>query len=205
MSRSPETPLGQKVLKFDLDDLSSGPEWLSDGCLLIVSGQKHQLVTFDAKTKALHVYADISRVTAVQVNGMVVDAAGRAYTSNFGFDHKRPFRCKSATLVRVDTDHNVTVESTKMMFPNGAVITPDGKTLIIAETLSGFLTAFDVANDGTDAEGCVWVAIPRVGLYNAAGGLVRMHEGGEAVDVLEFSRNSITNGVYECQLSTDAR
>jgi hypothetical protein len=49
------------------------------------------------------------------------------------------------------------------------------------------------------------VAIPRVGLYNAAGGLVRMHEGGEAVDVLEFSRNSITNGVYECQLSTDAR
>jgi sugar lactone lactonase YvrE len=132
----------------ELDDLSSGPEWLSDGCLLIVSGQKHQLVTFDAKTKALHVYADISRVTAVQVNGMVVDAAGRAYTSNFGFDHKRPFRCKSATLVRVDTDHNVTVESTKMMFPNGAVITPDGKTLIIAETLSGFLTAFDVANDG---------------------------------------------------------
>ncbi|KAF1336126.1 Cytochrome p450 86a2, partial [Globisporangium splendens] len=226
--------LGQKVLKFDvskrrgevvceMDDLPSGLGWLPDGRLLIASGKKRQLVTFDAKTKALEVYADISKVTDVQVNDMVVGTAGQAYVGNFGFDHKRPFQCKSTTLVRVDTGRNVTVESTKMMFPNGTVITPDGKTLVIAETLSGFLTAFDVAKDGSlsnrriwanvgmppdgiclDAEGCVWVAIPHIGIYNTAGGLVRIREGGEVVDVLGFSRNGIKNGVFACQLGTDA-
>jgi sugar lactone lactonase YvrE len=224
----------QKVLKFDvskrrgqvvceMDDLPSGLGWLPDGRMLIASGKKRQLVTFDAKTKAIEVYADISNVTSIQVNDMVVDAAGQAYVGNFGFDHTHPFTCKSTTLVRVDIDRNVTVESTKMMFPNGMVITPDGKTLITAETFSGALTAFDIAKDGSlsnrrvwakigvppdgmclDAEGCVWVAIPQVGIYKTAGGLLRVREGGEVVDVLGFSCNGIKNSVFACQLGTDA-
>ncbi|MCB1744166.1 MAG: SMP-30/gluconolactonase/LRE family protein, partial [Gammaproteobacteria bacterium] len=68
-----------------------------------------------------------------------------------------------------------------LFFPNGTVITPDGKRLIIAETRANRLTAFDVAADGRlsnrrlfadlgshypdgiclDAAGAVWVADPR--------------------------------------------
>ena len=68
-----------------------------------------------------------------------------------------------------------------LAFPNGTVITPDGKTLIVAETFAHRLTAFDVAADGAlsnrrvfaeiercfpdgiclDAEGAVWVADAR--------------------------------------------
>src|SRR3546814_11245331 len=67
------------------------------------------------------------------------------------------------------------------MFPNGTVITPDGRTLVIGETRAQRLTAFDRAADGTlsnrrvwadlgahypdaiclDAEAATWVADPR--------------------------------------------
>jgi sugar lactone lactonase YvrE len=70
------------------------------------------------------------------------------------------------------------VAATDLHFPNGSVITPDGKTLIVAESLAMRLTAVDVAPDGSldnrrvwaqlgtripdgtclDAAGCVWVA-----------------------------------------------
>lgn len=226
--------LGQKVLKYDLnkkrgevvcelDDLPSGLGWLPDGRLLITSGKKRHIVVYDDRLQKVELYADISNVTSVQVNDMVVDAAGQAYVGNFGFDHTHPFTCRSTTLVRVAADRTVSVEATKMMFPNGTVVTPDGKTLIIAETFSGALTAFDIANDGSlsnrrvwahigmppdgiclDAEGCVWVSIPHVGIYETAGGLLRIREGGQVVDILGFSRNGIKNGVFACQLGTDA-
>eukprot|EP01036_Dinobryon_divergens_P044573 gene44573-59475_t len=81
---------------------------------------------------------------------------------------------------------------------NGMVITPDGGTLIVAETDGHRLTAFDIAPDGglsgrrvfaqfdptvqpdgiaLDAEGAVWVA-------NPAGqpGVLRVLEGGVITD-----------------------
>src|SRR5450755_3051512 len=63
-----------------------------------------------------------------------------------------------------------------LQFPNGMVITPDGRTLIISESFAGRLTAFDIDGDGglsgrrvfaeglgpdgicIDAEGAVWVS-----------------------------------------------
>ena len=61
-------------------------------------------------------------------------------------------------------------------FPNGMVVTPDNRTLIISESFTGTLTAFDIAEDGglsrrrvfadglgpdgicIDAEGAVWTS-----------------------------------------------
>ena len=48
----------------------------------------------------------------------------------------------------------------ELMFPNGTVITPDGRTLIVAETLGARLTAFDVAADGTLSNRRVWAEVP---------------------------------------------
>ena len=85
-----------------------------------------------------------------------------------------------------------------MRFPNGSVITPDGRTMIVAESMARRLSAFDVAADGAlsnqrvwagtgshipdgiclDDEGAVWVA--------DAGGphCVRIREGGEVLEVV---------------------
>jgi sugar lactone lactonase YvrE len=144
-----------------------------------------------------------------------VDAHGRAYVGSFGFDldgfvaehglgaalgEPGPPR---ATLARVDPDGSVHEAASGLRFPNGAVITPDGSTMIVAETMGRRLSAFDVAADGSlsnqrvwasfdrrlpdgiclDAEGRVWVANPAA----AECVLVAGRDGGpgEIVDVIE--------------------
>lgn len=225
-----------RVLKYDLatertevvcevPDRPSGLGWLPDGRLLISAGaEKRQVLVFDAATNSLETYVDLTSVTRVQANDMVVDPRGQLYAGNFGFDHTDALACMSTTLVRVDTERNVSVEATGMVFPNGSVITPDGKTLIVAETFGGRLTAFDIADDGSlsnrrvwadlglppdgiclDAEGCVWAAIPQVGIYKTAGGVIRVREGGEVMDMVGFGQNGVLNGVFACVLGTDAR
>jgi sugar lactone lactonase YvrE len=123
---------------------------------------------------------------------MVVDGAGRAYVGNFGFDRHRGEPERATSLARVDPDGRVARAADDLLFPNGTVITPDGRTLIVAETLAHRLTAFDVAADGSlarrrgfaqldgcfpdgiclDAEGAVWVADAR------APRVIRVLEGG---------------------------
>ena len=73
---------------------------------------------------------------------MVVDAAGRAYVGNFGFDlhgemrGERPASSPTMYRVRVDPDGRVQRAADDLEFPNGTVITPDGRTLIVAETMA---------------------------------------------------------------------
>ncbi|TYZ59070.1 hypothetical protein PybrP1_007190 [[Pythium] brassicae (nom. inval.)] len=208
----------------DVPDKPSGLGWLPDGRLLIAAGaEPRQVLVFDGATNALEMYADMTSVTRVQANDMVVAADGSLFVGNFGFDHTDALACTSTTLVRVAADRSVSVAATGLLFPNGSVITPDGKTLIVAETFGGRLTAFDIAADGQlsnrrvwadvglppdgiclDAEGCVWAAIPHVGIYKTAGGLVRVREGGEVVDMVGFGQNGVLSCVFACQLGTDA-
>jgi sugar lactone lactonase YvrE len=152
-----------------------------------------------------------------------VAQSGRAYVGSFGFDMANVAAYSRSAIVSVGVGGDVRVDATDMIFPNGMVITPDGKTLIAAETFAGLLTAFDVGEDGKlshrrvwanvgsfvdgiclDAEGCVWVSIPQSGLYPTGGGLVRVQEGGQIMEVLGFGANGIKNGVFACQLGTDA-
>jgi len=98
---------------------------------------------------ALALHADVSAFTGGLLNDMVVDGRGRAYVGNFGFDLMGGAAPASAALVRVDPDGAATVAAEDLRFPNGAVLTPDGRTLIVAETFGNRIAAFDVADDGT--------------------------------------------------------
>jgi len=101
------------------------------------------------------------------------------------------------------------VAADELHFPNGCVITPDGRTLVVAETLGLRLTAFDIAPDGTlsnrrtwatlgmrapdgiclDADGHVWIA-------NAiAPECVRVAPGGEIVESVQTDQPC-----YACML-----
>ncbi|MEM6626422.1 MAG: SMP-30/gluconolactonase/LRE family protein, partial [Pseudomonadota bacterium] len=90
-------------------------------------------------------------------------------------------------------------EAEDMLFPNGTVITPDGGTLICAESEGCRLTAFKRAEDGTlsdrrvwadlgeygpdgiclDASGAVWASIIADGVF------LRVAEGGEILQTLK--------------------
>ncbi|MCH8981164.1 SMP-30/gluconolactonase/LRE family protein, partial [candidate division KSB1 bacterium] len=74
---------------------------------------------------------------------------GRAYVGNFGYDRHRGEPLRSACIARVDPDGSVSVAAEDLIFPNGTVITPDGKTLIVAEMRGHRLTAFDVMPDAS--------------------------------------------------------
>ena len=153
--------------ELELDDQPSGLGWLPDGRLLVVGMHRRQLLRTDPDGIKLH--ADLSAVAAYHTNDMVVDAQGRAYVGNFGFALDEALAERgvdgvlashpTARLARVDPDGSVHVAAGDLHFPNGCVITPDGRTLIIAETLGLRLTAFDVAPDGTLSNRRVWATV----------------------------------------------
>lgn len=186
----------------------SGLGWTPDGRLLAVSMLDRRLLRFE-DGRATEV-ADLSALATGPCNDMVVDAKGRAYIGNFGFDRHRGEAQRTACLVRVDPDGTARVAADDLLFPNGTVLTPDGRTLIVGETLANRLTAFDVAPDGglsrrrvfaqfedvfpdgicLDAEGAVWVADPR------GGRVVRVFEGGRVARTVATA----PRGSYACML-----
>lgn len=158
---------GVQRIELELDDQPSGLGWLPDGRLLVVSMAALKLLRQDFD--GLKVHADLSELSVHLCNDMVVDTTGRAWVGNFGFDLDALVEEKgvdaallehpSTNLVRVDPNGSVHLASPDMHFPNGMVISPDGKTLIVAETLSMCLTAFDVGLDGTLSNRRVWAAV----------------------------------------------
>lgn len=146
----------------------SGLGWLPDGRLLVVSMIDRRLMRLDPDGLVLH--ADLGHVAAFHCNDMVVDAAGRAYVGNFGFDldaavasrptHEELAKLPTAVVARVDPDGSVHVAADGFSFPNGTVITPDGQTMVIAETVGARLTAFDIDELGGLSNRRVWAALP---------------------------------------------
>jgi sugar lactone lactonase YvrE len=199
---------GRAETVVEVPQRPSGLGWTLKGELLVVSMLDRRVLRFDGN--ALHLYADLSALATGPCNDMVVDAAGRAYVGNFGYDRHNNAPPRNACLARIDPDGSVVKAADDLVFPNGAVITPDGKTLIVGETFANRLTAFDVAADGTlsnrrvfaelegvfvdgiclDAEGAVWVT-------NARGkGVVRVLPGGRIAQTVDTGeRNS-----YACML-----
>jgi sugar lactone lactonase YvrE len=158
---------GNVRTELAIDDHPSGLGWLADGRLLVVSMNKRQVLRVDPD--GVRVHADLSRVAEYRANDMVVDGQGRAYVGNFGFPLDEALRSRGvegvlaehplANLARVDPDGSVHVAAQDMHFPNGSVITPDGRTLIVAETLALRLTAFDIAADGSLSNRRVWAPV----------------------------------------------
>jgi sugar lactone lactonase YvrE len=132
----------------------SGLGWLPDGRLLVVSMRDGRLLRREADgTLACH--ADLSGYINGHLNDMVVDARGRAYVGEFGFDLMGGADLKPASLLRVDPDGTITKVAGDMWFPNGSVITEDG-TLLVDETFGNRVSAFDIAEDGSLANRRTW-------------------------------------------------
>lgn len=159
---------GEVRIELELDDQPSGLGWLPDGRLLLVAMKERAVKRLDPSGLVLH--ADISHLTAHLCNDMVVDGQGTAWVGNFGFNLDADLKSRGgevfsthpvANLVRVDPDGSVHVAAPDMHFPNGSVVTPDGNTLIVAETLAGCLTAFTINADKSLTDRRVWAALER--------------------------------------------
>jgi len=132
----------------------SGLGWLPDGRLLVVSMRDARLLRREADG-TLVTHAELGGYVGGHPNDMVVDARGRAFVGNFGFDLMGGAALEPAALLRVDPDGTVTPVAEDLWFANGSVITDDG-VLLVDETFGNRVTAFDITADGALTSRRTW-------------------------------------------------
>lgn len=195
--------LPEKV--FSVPQQPSGLGWLPNGDLLVSSMLDKTLYRW-SETQGLNEYADVSAIAERRINDMLVEPSGRAWVGNFGFVHQDGEAIAPGTLARIDTDRSVHAAAGDLLFANGMVLIDGGKTLVVAETYRGCLTAFDIESTGdlvnrrlwaqlpegdvpdgicVDAEEAIWVASP------TTGSVLRLLEGGEVTDNIQTGRKAI--------------
>ncbi|HLG77882.1 MAG TPA: SMP-30/gluconolactonase/LRE family protein, partial [Ktedonobacteraceae bacterium] len=172
------------------------------------------------------VHADLSDLTQVACNDLVVDKDGRAYVTSVGFDLPAYMREHPAeeifgepgpprgNIVCIDPDGVAHRVAHDLRLPNGAVITPDGGTLIVAETTGLRLSAYTIEPGGTLTERRVWAHLGMLApdgiCLNARGQIwvanplapecVLMGEGGQVIDRVE-----VDQFCYACMLGGPTR
>ncbi len=198
---------GKSEIVVQMQDFPSGLGFLNDGRILIVSMQNRCLMRLDPD--GLKIHADLSKLTEFNCNDSVTDANERTYIGNWG--SKTPEAPSDPTcIIMVTKDKRVRIVAENLHFPNGCLVTPDGKTFIVGETQGGCLTAFDIDSSGNltnrriwaeiegsspdgiclDEEGAIWMANP------SKAEVLRVLEGGEITSTIKVENTN----VYACCL-----
>jgi sugar lactone lactonase YvrE len=203
-----------EIVAVDLDGNSEvvdrGPEglgwavnWLPDGQMLITGNELIRVEPDGSRVR----YADLSHISQYRWSEMTVDGHGNVYVNTINFDFadfndiltigKAPGK-----IALVTPDGAAREVAREIAFPNGMVVTPDNKTLIVAESFAARLTAFDIAEDGTlanrrvwadgvgpdgiclDAEGCIWASSGSM-----TNDCARIREGGQILERIELGRS----------------
>jgi sugar lactone lactonase YvrE len=203
---------GKFSVVAELSDLPGGLGWLPDGRLLVVSMSQRQLLVLNHGK--LELFADLSGFASFHCNDLLVDRLGRSYVGSFGYDLHGGESVTTAEIILVLPDGKIKIVANDVIFPNGMVMTPDGKYLIVAETFASRLSRFEVYPDGSlgkrelwtdlgeffpdgiclDLENAIWVACPNTG------DVIRVRQGGEVVDRIKPIGNA-----YACMLGGHKR
>lgn len=149
---------GHEEVVAEVPGQPSGLGFLPDGRLLVVSMRDHRVLRQEPDG-GLSLHADLSGYAGGWLNDMVVDRAGRAYVGDFGFDLMAGADPRPTGLERVDPDGTVTRVAEGLFFPNGAVVTPDGRRLVVGETGACRYRAFRIESDGALVDEGVWAQL----------------------------------------------
>ncbi len=150
----------------EVPDTPIGLGWTPAGKLLIVSAMSRRLLRLEAG--GLVEVADLSGLAPYPCNDLVVDRQSRAYISNIGFDFGNPQAApQPGPILLVRPDSSTRIVADGLAFPNGMVITPDGQTLIVAESHAARLTAFDIEGDGSLSRRRAWAQFENPGDFSA--------------------------------------
>src|SRR4051794_17539962 len=181
-------------------------DWLPDGPMLVTAGS--ELLRMEADG-SLVTHRDLSDLSDHGWNEIVVDGAGNVYVNGAGFDLMGGGEFAPGVVALLRTDGSAEVVAEDVAFPNGMAITPDGSTLIVADSYAKELIGFDIAADGSlagrrtwadlgggvpdgiclDADGAAWYAdVPNRRC-------VRVADGGEVLGTVEHDR-----GCFACML-----
>jgi sugar lactone lactonase YvrE len=197
---------GRLETALELPFKPNGFGFRPDGSLLVGDALQRHIHSWDGNV--LQKWADLSDMTCFCLSDGIVDTQGRMYVGDIGYNFWDPALkpVNTCVIACVDPDGRTRVVGNGLCFPNGMVITPDGRTLIVAECMGNCLSAFDILADGSlanrrlfarlpddvhpdgialDAEGAVWLANPE-----GQPSVLRVREGGEIVDRIELDTHA---------------
>jgi sugar lactone lactonase YvrE len=189
-------------------------DFLPDGRLLVVDSAQRRILRLE-RDGSLVEHASLSAIADRPWNEIVVDDRGNAYVNSIGFDFPGG-DFVPGLIALVTADGEVSQVADELAFPNGMAISPDGSTLIVAESYANQLTAYDIKRDiKRDGDGSldgrrVWAQTPGDhpdGIcMDAEGALwyadvanqhcVRVREGGAVLATVDTDR-----GAFSCTLS----
>ncbi|AUW41221.1 SMP-30/gluconolactonase/LRE family protein [Rhizobium leguminosarum] len=168
-------------LSFDF-----GPQ----GDMYVVAFRASHLLRFNGS--GLEEFAELG---ANGWNEIVIDPQGRIYVNG-------------PAILLIHPDGTVETQAEGFQFPNGMALSPDGRTLVCAESWAKRLTSFDVAADGQLSHRRVWADLPGPpdGICFDAEGAIwyadvpnaycrRVREGGALLDEVKLDR-----GAFACML-----
>jgi sugar lactone lactonase YvrE len=186
----------------------SGLGFLPDGSLLVVSMTDRAVLRLDPGG-SIEVHAALDHLVQDEINDMVVAPDGTAFVGTYSTVPD------GGVLVRISPDGKADIAADGLDFPNGTVITADGRTLVVAESKARRFTAYDLADDRTlsgrrvvattpdaapdgialDAEGGIWAGFPLGKEFR------RVLPGGEVTDRVSMGEDM----AIACALGGDDR
>jgi sugar lactone lactonase YvrE len=203
-----------EIVTVDLDGNSQvvgrGPEgpgwavnWLPDGRMLMTGNELIRVEPDGSRVR----HADLSHISPYGWSEITVDGRGNVYVNTINFDFTEFDNVLTSgqapgKIALVTPEGEALEVASEIAFPNGMVVTPDNKTLIVAESFAARLTAFDIAEDGTlsnprvwadgvgpdgiclDADGCIWTSSASM-----TNDCARVREGGEVLERFELDRS----------------
>jgi sugar lactone lactonase YvrE len=196
---------GEHEVIATVDAFPFSIDWLPDGAMLVTAGR--ELLRLEDGSLVTH--RDLGELSEYGWNEIVTDGNGNVYVNGAGFDLMGGGEFAPGIVALLRPDGTAEVVAEEVAFPNGMAITPDGSTLIVADSYAKELIGFEIAADGDltdrrswadlgdgvpdgiciDAEGAVWYAdVPNRRC-------ARVREGGEVVQTIEHDR-----GCFACML-----
>ena len=205
-------PGGDAKIVFAHRSLPLCFDFHADG-ILVVSGTEHAVLLAEP-SGSVERWADLAGIAPGGWNEIVVDRHGGAYVNCGNFDPSQGFPTSPAGfIVHIDAAGEVKTVATGLAFPNGMAISPDGRTLIVAESHAARLSCFGIQDDGALSLAETWAEVPGFApdgiCVDATGAcwfadvpsrcVIRVTQGGKILDRIDFDR-----GAFSCCLADDA-
>ena len=137
-------------------------DWTGDDELLVTGRRGLERLGPDGR---LVPHADLSQLSEYGWNEIVVHPTGAIYINGINFDMMGAdgmnfeLGSKRGLIAVVTSDGGTRIVADTVAFPNGMAITPNGATLLVAESFASRVAAFDVADDYSLTNRRVWAEI----------------------------------------------
>ena len=131
----------------------------ADGALIITDASRRKLYRYESTEPTI--FADLSNVVGFCLGDSVIDYRGGLYIGDVGYDFLNPLvdPVPAGIITYISGAGESSVVANGLFTPSGMAITQDNNTLIVGETSSHRLTAFEIKSDGALCNRRVWAQL----------------------------------------------